>query len=114
VVKLSFPRKLRLLISSDFTFVFQKPQRTSTSQLTILGRLNELGYPRLGLAISKKYVKRAHERNRIKRLTRESFRLYQNQLSSMDFIVLVKRGVVNLTNPDLTQMLEKLWHCYYF
>ncbi|WP_367680665.1 ribonuclease P protein component [Candidatus Fukatsuia anoeciicola] len=114
MVKLSFPRELRLLIPSDFTFVFQKPQRVSTSQLTILGRLNKLGHPRLGLAIAKKYVKRAHERNRIKRLVRESFRLYQYQLSSMDFVILVKRGVDNLTNPVLTQMLEKLWHCYYF
>ncbi|AWK14962.1 ribonuclease P protein component [Candidatus Fukatsuia symbiotica] len=112
MVKLAFSRELRLLTPSDFTFVFQKPQRASTPQLTALGRLSELGYPRLGLAVAKKHVKRAHERNRIKRLTRESFRLHQHQLPSMDFVILVKKGVADLSNPDLTQMLEKLWRRY--
>ncbi len=39
-----------------------------------------------------KNVKRAHERNRIKRLAREYFRLHQHELPSMDFVVLVRRG----------------------
>ncbi|ACR71045.1 ribonuclease P protein component [Edwardsiella ictaluri] len=113
MVKLSFPRELRLLTPNHFNFVFQQPQRAGTPQLTILGRMNSLGYPRIGLTVAKKHVKRAHERNRIKRLTRESFRLRQHSLPAMDFVVIVKKGVQELDNRALTEMLEKLWrrHC---
>ena len=98
MVKLAFPRELRLLTPSHFTFVFQQPQRAGTPQITILGRLNSLGHPRIGLTVAKKNVKRAHERNRIKRLTRESFRLRQHELPPMDFVVVAKRGVADLDN----------------
>lgn len=110
---LAFPRELRLLTPSHFDYVFQQPQRASSPEITILGRLNELGYPRIGLAIAKKNVKRAHERNRIKRLMREYFRLHQHELPSMDFVILVRKGVVDLDNQEITETLGKLWrrHC---
>ncbi|NYY77659.1 ribonuclease P protein component [Escherichia coli] len=46
--------ELRLLTPSQFTFVFQQPQRAGTPQITILGRLNSLGHPRIGLTVAKK------------------------------------------------------------
>lgn len=51
---LAFPRELRLLTPRHFDYVFQQPQRASSPEITILGRLNELGYPRIGLTIAKK------------------------------------------------------------
>ena len=101
MVKLAFPRELRLLTPSQFTFVFQQPQRAGTPQ------------PRIGLTVAKKNVRRAHERNRIKRLTRESFRLRQHELPAMDFVVVAKKGVADLDNRALSEALEKLWrrHC---
>ncbi|GKX53436.1 ribonuclease P protein component [Budvicia aquatica] len=112
-LKLAFPRELRLLTPSTFTFVFQQPQRAGVPQITILGRSNTLGHPRIGLTVAKKFVKRAHERNRIKRLTRESFRLHQHDLPSMDFVVIAKKGIADLDNHTLTEALDKLWrrHC---
>lgn len=81
--------------------------------MTIIGRLNLMGHPRMGITVAKKHVKRAHERNRIKRLTRESFRLRQHKLPAMDFVVVVKKGIINLDNNMLTEVLKKLWrhHC---
>lgn len=113
MVKLAFPRELRLLTPTHFTFVFQQPLRVGTPQITILGRLNKLGHPRIGLTVAKKHVKRAHERNRIKRLTRESFRQRQHELPAMDFVVVAKKGIADLDNCALTETLEKLWrrHC---
>ena len=99
-----------MLTPSQFTFVFQQPQRAGTPQITILGRLNSLGHPRIGLTVAKKNVRRAHERNR---LTRESFRLRQHELPAMDFVVVAKKGVADLDNRALSEALEKLWrrHC---
>ena len=98
-----------MLTTSDFKFVFQQPLRTATPQITILGRPNNLGHPRIGLTVAKKYAKRAHERNRIKRLVRENFRLQQHSLPAMDFVVIAKQGVTELDNPTLTKNLDKLW-----
>lgn len=109
MVKLTFTRELRLLTPSDFKFVFQQPLRAGTPQITILGRPNNLGHPRIGLTVAKKYAKRANARNRIKRLARESFRLQQHNLPSMDFVVIAKQGATELDNRSLTDILDKLW-----
>lgn len=109
-MKFTFPRELRLLTADAFTFVFRQPQRAGTPQITILGRLNTLGYPRVGLTVARKHVKRAHERNRIKRLVRESFRLRQHELPAMDFVIVAKKGICGLDNHMLNTTLDKLWH----
>ena len=113
MVKLAFPRELRLLTPSHFTFVFQQPQRAGTPQITILGRLNSLGHPRIGLTVAKITVKSAYECNGIKRLMRDSLRLRQHEVPPMDFVVLANRGVADLDNRALSEALEKLWrrHC---
>ncbi|VEH66181.1 ribonuclease P [Rodentibacter pneumotropicus] len=71
----------------QFKNVFEQPFRASTPELSILARENNLEHPRLGLTVAKKHLKRAHDRNRIKRLVRESFRLYQHQLPACDFVL---------------------------
>ncbi len=101
-----------MLTPVHFNFVFEQPQRASVLQMIILGRLNQLGYPRIGLTVAKKHVRHACQRNRIKRLARESFRLNQHKLPSMDFIFLVKKGVAELDNHTLMETLEKLWRCH--
>ncbi len=98
-----------MLTPEQFKYVFQEPLRASTPQITILARKNSLEQPRLGLAVPKKHLKRAHDRNRIKRLSRESFRLLQHQLPAYDFVILAKAGVGNLDNQTFFQTLDKLW-----
>ncbi|MFP3014564.1 MAG: ribonuclease P protein component [Arsenophonus sp.] len=105
----SFSEKLRLLTHIHFDYVFHKPQKVTSSELTILGRFNELGYPRIGFAITKKNIKLANERNRIKRLTREYFRLHQHELLSMDFVIIARKVIVDLDNNEIIKILDKLW-----
>lgn len=109
MIKLSFPRELRLLTPAQFKNVFQQPQRAGSPEITILARPNHLEHPRLGLTVAKKHLKRAHERNRIKRLCRENFRLLQHQLPHYDFVVVAKAGIGKLDNHTLTETLSKLW-----
>ncbi|ABF13929.1 ribonuclease P protein component [Candidatus Palibaumannia cicadellinicola] len=113
MVKLHFSRNLRLLKPDHFAFVFQKPKLVRIQQMVILGRINTLVYPRVGMIIAKKYIKLAHERNHIKRLIRESFRLNQHKLCIMDFIIIAKSGLTKMNNFDIIKALEKLWHRYY-
>lgn len=109
-----FQRRKRLLYSINFQNVFNKPcHKYNTIEVSILGRVNFLGYPRLGLSVPRKHIKYAHDRNLIKRLVRETFRLLQYQLPSMDFIVIAQKNIVYLNNKCIIDMLNNLWSHYY-
>lgn len=106
----SYGRELRLLTPAHFNSVFQgKPIRVGSSHLTLLATQNNLDHPRLGFAISKKSAKLAVQRNRIKRVFRDSFRLLKHELPSVDIVVIGKPGVGTLSKPELQQLVKQLW-----
>ena len=106
-VKLS-PR-MRLTGARQFTRVFKRARRFSTGAVTVLAEPNPLGHPRLGLAISRRHVKRAVGRNRIKRVVRESFRAHQGTLDSLDVVVLTRAGIETRSNDEIRAWLELHW-----
>jgi ribonuclease P protein component len=107
---LSFPKTSRLLTAKHFEWVFSDASfRASNRYCLILARNNTLRIPRLGLVIAKKHIRLAVERNRIKRLIRETFRQQQHQLPGIDAIVLARKGLDQLENPDIHMMLNQLW-----
>ena len=105
----TFSRERRLLTPTHFGNVFQDATSAPSQQLTILAKSNSLPHPRLGITIAKKRVKKAHDRNRLKRIIRESFRHHQQNLGSIDIIVIGKSGLDNLNNQQIFSLLEKLW-----
>jgi len=106
----SFPRHARLLKPDEFSRVFKKPIRSSDRLLTILAVPNDNSHARLGLAISKKNAKRAVDRNRIKRLIRESFRLHMHQMPDIDLVVMAKPVTKNADNQQILQSLQQHWN----
>ncbi|MGM0593772.1 MAG: ribonuclease P protein component [Pseudomonadota bacterium] len=104
-----FTRSLRLLKPEQFKRVFAKACKLGGKHLTVLARSNDLGHPRLGLAISRKHVKTAVGRNRIKRQARESFRLHQDIIGNFDVVVLAKPGVHGLSKAQLRTLLDSYW-----
>ncbi len=70
---------------------------------------NDVGHPRVGLAVSKRVSKKAVERNRIKRVARESFRRHQRQLGAVDYVVIAKQGAAERANFGLRAELDNLW-----
>ena len=106
----AFGKSLRLLSSGDFKSVFDDaPFRASHRHFLILARANQLPVPRLGLVISKKSIRLAVNRNRVKRLIRESFRLRQESLAGLDVIVLSRTGMDELSNADISKQLDQQW-----
>ena len=77
--------------------------------MTVLAAPNTLGFARLGLALSRKAMSLAVNRNRIKRLVRESFRSHQAHLGSIDIVVVGKPGLDQLENSDIQASLKKHW-----
>jgi len=108
-VDASFSRSVRLLEGSAYKRVFSKPKKSADACFTVLWRSNDTGKARLGLAISKKSVRRAVDRNRIKRLIRDSFRLIQHQLPAVDLIVMSRTGAAERSNQEIYLLLQRHW-----
>jgi ribonuclease P protein component len=107
--KQKFDRGRRLISAQDFSHVFDEPVRSADQFFTLLAKLNKSDKPRLGLAISKKNTRRAVDRNKIKRLARESFRLNQSSLCNIDVVVMAKRNAASQPNDILFDCLNNHW-----
>lgn len=106
----TFGKSLRLLNARDYRGVFDNAQlKISHQRLLILARSNSSKTPRLGLVIAKKNIRLAVQRNRIKRILRESFRLRQETLIGLDIVVLARRGLDDLDNQQLHQLFHQQW-----
>jgi len=109
-VSQDFSREKRLLTPRHFKAVFDSPTgKVPGKNLLILARENGLDHPRLGLVIGKKSVKLAVQRNRLKRLMRDSFRLNQQLLAGLDIVIVARKGLGEIENPELHQHFGKLW-----
>jgi len=102
------PKQAKLLKAVDYNHVFDKSVRSSDRYFTVLARPNERPYARLGMAFTKKKVKLAVTRNRLKRITRESFRLTQDKYNA-DYVVLAGAQCAKASNQELFQSLVKHW-----
>ena len=105
-----FGKTYRLLTPGDFKTVFDDVNwKASTQLLTALSRENSSNKARLGVVISKRNYRLAVERNRIKRLIRESFRHDRHKLDGLDIVILVRKGFQDVDNRTVTEQLTKLW-----
>ena len=105
----NFPSTLRLKKPSEYKKVFGKPVKSSDAYFTLLAIKNDYGHPRLGLAIAKKNIRKAVDRNIIKRTVRENFRNQQQKLGNMDIVVLARKEALDVPLELLRNSLEKHW-----
>ena len=107
----SFGIESRIRTATDYKSVFDGALfKVHQPHFLFLAKLTEQPNSRLGLVVAKKKVRRAHERNRIKRLARESFRLHQAQFNAdIDIVVMPKLGIDAITNQELHQQLDFAW-----
>ncbi len=105
-----FPRQVRLLSAEDYRNVFNDVTcKVSNRHILLLARESTTQHARVGLVVAKKNVRKAVERNRLKRLVRDSFRLHQHNLEPLDIVFLSRPGVSDLDNETITKQLEILW-----
>lgn len=107
---LGFPPQRRLRRKSEFDAVYKLGRRMVADGLLTInaGRNDNLG-PRLGLTVATRAAGNAVERNRVRRVIRESFRLTQQSLPSFDIVVGARAAVRTATNAQLRDSLHKLW-----
>lgn len=104
-----FTQRSRLADAASYSRVFKKAQRSRDKMFTVLCRKNEEPEARLGLAIAKKHCRLATDRNRLKRIVRESFRKHKAELAGLDIVVLNRPEAAQADNKLLFKCLEKHW-----
>jgi len=92
----------------EYKLVFSSKQRSSDKSFLFLARQNGINQARLGLAVPKKHISKSVDRNKLKRIIRESFRLRQKQLMGKDVVVVVK-GAINCSSRSIDSELIKHW-----
>jgi ribonuclease P protein component len=99
-----------LLKPDDYSRVFDCGILSKDRLFLVFACPNSLSFARLGLAISKKKTKKAVDRNRLKRLVRESFRTHQLMLVGLDLVVLNRQAVATeLENQAYLSSLSTHW-----
>ncbi|MCY4128125.1 MAG: ribonuclease P protein component [Gammaproteobacteria bacterium] len=92
--QLGFPRRVRITKKREIDHVFRNATlRKTFGPIAITGVENKLGFPRLGLAIAKRYAKKATCRNYLKRAIREWFRQNQGEFVCIDLMVSLRQRI---------------------
>jgi ribonuclease P protein component len=93
----TFRRHERINDPAAFKRAFERKRSASNAFLVVYGVENGLDHCRLGVSVSRKKIRKAHDRNRVKRLIREAFRLGKADLPAGIDLVVVPRGGPALT-----------------
>ncbi len=102
------PQKLqRLKSSTEFRNVLDSDLRIKSKDYLIIVKKNSLGYPRLGLVVSRKTERSSVRRNRIKRILREVFRNNNDLFNSFDTIIIVKKVNDNANYSETKDELQR-------
>lgn len=104
----SFKKEERLLKRVQFLNVTEGGKKLHTGSFIVFTKPNTVGFPRLGLTVSKK-VGGAVIRNRIKRIVREFFRLNKVRIDAgIDIVVIAKREAVGKGLREVSVELGKV------
>lgn len=107
--RLTLPAQKRLRRKSDFDAAYARGRRLGNGFFGVTAVQNEAGCPRLGLAVAVRMAGGGVQRNRIRRIIRESFRLHQHELPAVDLVVSMRQRAREATGAELRESLEALW-----
>jgi ribonuclease P protein component len=106
---LRLPPERRMRRPAEFKRAYAAGKRLGNEFFTVNAQANGLGCARLGMSIAARILRRAVDRNRVRRQIRESFRVHQLGLPAIDIVIGARAGVLAADNAQLREALEKLW-----
>ncbi|HVF46030.1 MAG TPA: ribonuclease P protein component [Pyrinomonadaceae bacterium] len=116
LLDLRLPKEARLLKRADFLRVYDQGKRIEGRFMTVFILPAPTGRHRVGVTATKKAIGKAHDRNRAKRLLRESFRLVRAELdqtsTKYDWVINARRSILRgkLEKPlaEFRQMVVRI------
>jgi ribonuclease P protein component len=94
------PKEARLLKRADFLRVYEHGERFEGRFMTVFILPSNGELHRVGITATKKAIGKAHDRNRAKRLLRESFRLSRAELDAIpvkyDWVLNARRSILKV------------------
>jgi ribonuclease P protein component len=107
--KLTFEPRKRLHQPAEFRDVKRRGKKFSDAFFSLSVLANHERHARLGLSIATRTFVTAVARNRVKRLTRESFRLNQHSLPPVDVTVSAREAARAASLRELRLSLDEHW-----
>ena len=102
----------KLRKSSEFRSVYEGGKRLDGRFMTAFVRRNDSGHHRLGITASKRVARLAVDRNRMKRVLREMFRLSETTLQALelhyDWVLNAKRSLLKVKLADSLEDFQKI------
>jgi len=110
--RFTFPRDARLLKHERFRQVFDAGGEVAGGCMILWVRRADDCARRMGVVATKRTFHDAVDRNRAKRLIRETFRLSRHELvdDSWDLVILARRRILGMKQPDVQKVFMKLCH----
>jgi len=98
LLSFSLPKEARLAKRAEFLRVYEQGARFEGRFMTVFVLPTKRPLHRLGVTATKKAIGKAHDRNRAKRLLRETFRLSRAELDRVeqkyDWVINARRSLV--------------------
>jgi ribonuclease P protein component len=107
--RLTFPAQRRLRRKSEFDAAYARGRRLGNGFFAVTASTNKEQGARLGMAVAVRTAGNSVERNRIRRIIRESFRLHQQTLPGLDLVVSARPKARGVPGRELHASLAALW-----
>jgi ribonuclease P protein component len=107
--RLTFPAHKRLRRKSEFDAAYARGRRFGNGFFAVTASSNDKHGARLGMAVAVRTAGNAVERNRLRRIVRESFRLHQHALPAVDVVVNARPKARGASGAELRASLAELW-----
>lgn len=100
LLRFDLPKETRLAKRAEFLRVYEQGSRIEGKFMTVFLMPNGRSVHRVGVTATKKAIGKAHDRNRAKRLLRESFRLSRGELGAVpvkyDWVLNARRSLLRV------------------
>lgn len=103
-----FPRSVRLLRPADFKRVISAGRKRRSASFTAFESAGEAESARFGITVARKTLPRSVDRNRFKRIARESFR-GALPLPRCDVVIMAAMGARTTDRRQLAAELHEYW-----